>query len=743
MEHLQKKQSNRKLVKAFEITAIPVGQEDNFTGDLRSCLSSILYKSHAGYDFAVEILYLACKSEQRVNGSQCRIILTVFAYGEGKYGKSLVEMFDKRAASLDIVLRKHNYTVQELSPAQLEEIHAHLLACPYKNILAPRRNSGMTDARRPVCTLAVDMASGTAVSLLFTRDLYANSCRVTSLVIAQTKEEALLCIKPYFPWPFLRPNVNRKGCYLQRRLDCAKDLNRLSQVCKSISWKHADCLLQLPAGTTYGLPCSAPLSLDVTFPKGMLNCRPEENAVYIGHTAGGNASVSLTHDQLSRHICVLGQTGSGKSTFLSQMLLNCKRAGSRVLILDLAGSMEFRKLCQIMEGDIYTFHDQVSPYAVNPLSIEGFSLDEVRKILSRIFEENLSFFEPLPMLSKQVFSMLDKESSYSDVPTFIAEYMRIFDLKSNYASDVKTNLRSSMYVRLQSLESLFGSAQTPFDPGNFFRTNHLIEMHRATEAEKTFFLAYVLNVLFSYVQKLRGNGLEFSPLIICIDELHTLLCSNKDDASRAALLRLFERLINEGRKLGLWFLLADQKWEILQHVFESVGTKIVFKTDTACSDIARLLREPYAEKHLPVLAPGEMYCRAPSMEKAVWLKVPPTSINQVISGKVMHNYMMKRGRLLPEPTPSHAHSVIVPKVNVEKRLVSMEEEAKRIAFKDVLSTVINYFYKATDKERDYLVKGFRLEEYLANACHATDPALIAAVRTHLREAINSLQFLTR
>ena len=509
MKSQQIHQQTRKPIAAFEITAIPVTQKENRVTDLMACLKTILKKSHGTYDFAIEVLYLGSKSSRRINGSQSHIILTLFAYGEGQWGRNVLDMLDKRVELLSIVLRENDYILRELQPVQLEEIHVRLLTFQYKNILAPRR--GIADVGHPVCALAASIPADTAVSLLFTRDLNPDCSRVSTVVMAQTKE-ALLCAKPHFQtWPMLSLSKKGRGSYLQKRLCDAISLNNCKFIDKAIPWNSSARLLELPAGGSYGMSCAAPSAIDVQFPEGMLNSRPQKDTVRIGYVENGKVAVSLTKEQLNRHCCVLGQTGSGKSTLLCQLIENCVRADMRVMVLDLAGSMEFRAVLQAIHGDIYTLHDSTSPFAINPFIIEGFSPQEMKSVLSDFFEKYLGLFEPLPRLMKDVFAALP-ERNYT-VPEFIAEFMRIFNGQLGYSAELQANLRSSMEVRLRSFENLFGDARSPFKPADFFRTHHLLELHQCSEMDRTVFLGLILNVLLKYVQKKRESkiGLVRSP----------------------------------------------------------------------------------------------------------------------------------------------------------------------------------------------------------------------------------------
>ena len=67
--------------------------------------------------------------------------------------------------------------------------------------------------------------------------------------------------------------------------------------------------------------------------------------------------------QLAPHAIVSGQPGSGKSVFANDLILNARRAGARVVVLDRGGS--YQKLCETL-GGAYVALDAKNPRRINP-----------------------------------------------------------------------------------------------------------------------------------------------------------------------------------------------------------------------------------------------------------------------------------------------------------------------------------------------------------------------------------------
>jgi len=67
--------------------------------------------------------------------------------------------------------------------------------------------------------------------------------------------------------------------------------------------------------------------------------------------------------QLAPHAIVSGQPGSGKSVFANDLILNARRSGARVVVLDRGGS--YQRLCNLL-GGAYVALDAKRPRRINP-----------------------------------------------------------------------------------------------------------------------------------------------------------------------------------------------------------------------------------------------------------------------------------------------------------------------------------------------------------------------------------------
>ena len=79
--------------------------------------------------------------------------------------------------------------------------------------------------------------------------------------------------------------------------------------------------------------------------------------------SGEPVFLNFFSSQLAPHAIVSGQPGSGKSVFANDLILNARRRGARVVVLDRGGS--YQKLCEIL-GGAYVALDARNPRRINP-----------------------------------------------------------------------------------------------------------------------------------------------------------------------------------------------------------------------------------------------------------------------------------------------------------------------------------------------------------------------------------------
>ncbi len=89
----------------------------------------------------------------------------------------------------------------------------------------------------------------------------------------------------------------------------------------------------------------------------------EQPGQILVNRTGEPVFLNFFSSQLAPHAIVSGQPGSGKSVFANDLILNARRSGARVIVLDRGGS--YQKLCETM-GGAYVALDAKKPRRINP-----------------------------------------------------------------------------------------------------------------------------------------------------------------------------------------------------------------------------------------------------------------------------------------------------------------------------------------------------------------------------------------
>jgi conjugal transfer ATP-binding protein TraC len=119
------------------------------------------------------------------------------------------------------------------------------------------------------------------------------------------------------------------------------------------------------------------------------------------------------YDSASNYnVCVLGQSGSGKSVFMQEMVMSLLGAGGRVFVLDIGRS--FQKLAQILGGEIIQITRRADPLAP-PLSLNPFTH---LNVMANNDEDRLSH---LIMIRQVIASMISPSGNLEELETSFLE----------------------------------------------------------------------------------------------------------------------------------------------------------------------------------------------------------------------------------------------------------------------------------------------------------------------------------
>ena len=338
---------------------------------------------------------------------------------------------------------------------------------------------------------------------------------------------------------------------------------------------------------------------------------------------GASQTVSLAPEDRLRHLYIVGQTGTGKTTMLRTMILDDMRSGAGLCVIDPHGDLYGELLGLVPEervGDVLLLDpsDPDQPAAINLLEHNGeaqryFIVQEIAGIMRRLLSDEYGsraqdysgpvFFEHLRMNLLLVMSHPSRTATIRDFFDLFSEqdawrrwvHPGITDpqLKSwienvlstrDYTRHAAGEISIGEYVasKFQEfvfdpvLRRIFDSPHSSFDFAQVMNEGKilLVNLSKGLLTETTSrFLGMILlaKLMAAAMGRVRLPGADRRPFYAYVDEFHTLATST------------FTTLLSEGRKFGLGLTLANQfvsqlaEQGIVDSIFGNVGSLVAFR----------------------------------------------------------------------------------------------------------------------------------------------------------------------
>ena len=322
---------------------------------------------------------------------------------------------------------------------------------------------------------------------------------------------------------------------------------------------------------------------------------------------GNLRDLLITPQVLSRHVHIIGETGSGKSTAMTQMAVDAAARGEGFLFLDPHGQTVDRIVAEMTPDArertwLIRCGDLQNPVRLNPLAVGPQERDLVIGDLVEAFQQ---LFDPrhegivgprFQRIMRNVLASLAEvrgdKASLLDVPRVLErkdmakalfDQLQDPDLKAFWVNDILTNRSSDLQEVIAWVTSKFtGFAMNPalrgmletgadsFDPAEAIRDRRivLVDLAKGTVGITG---ARILGML--YLVRYWGAALAGhirNPYTLYIDEAGSF--SNVPLAA----------VLSEGRKFGLGVVMAHQYMRQLpdslrEAVDGSVATRLIFR----------------------------------------------------------------------------------------------------------------------------------------------------------------------
>jgi len=301
--------------------------------------------------------------------------------------------------------------------------------------------------------------------------------------------------------------------------------------------------------------------------------------------AGQHVPVLMGDRERTRHVHVVGRTGTGKSSFLAGVAHQIARKGDGVLVLDPHGHLVDRILAELPEAAtdrtwVIRCGDVDNPVPLNPLAVgdqvrREIAIDDVCEAFRYLFDKKNTgivgprFRERVAMGLRALVAMFGPRASLLDVPAALAESKFMAKaaaatdddrLKAWLANDL-ANRGSGDYADLVSwvnskfeafssttaMRGILGSGEDAIDMTAAMDTGRiiLVDLSKSALGESATSLLGYLYLNRVWTSALQRNNIE-QPYTVIVDEAQAMISGS------------LTAMLSEGRKFGLSVILAHQ-----------------------------------------------------------------------------------------------------------------------------------------------------------------------------------------
>ena len=250
------------------------------------------------------------------------------------------------------------------------------------------------------------------------------------------------------------------------------------------------------------------------------------------------------------NVCIAGQSGSGKSVFAQEMMMNVLSVGGQVFVLDYGRS--FKKACQLMKGQHIEF-DVRDPLSMNPFT---------NIPTGNSFEDMATREEMLACLKPTLQAMAAPQTGTNDLQNALHEkaLRQAWELKKSEATidDIKDFLLNNENPVAKDLgESLYvfsseGSYGKFFNkPAEAQLTEDFVVIETDQLRSHPDLMTVLVQMVIIHIHQTMSRGTRDRPIMIMIDEAWKLLAGKSTGAFIAEMNRI-------ARKYKVAIVLATQ-----------------------------------------------------------------------------------------------------------------------------------------------------------------------------------------
>lgn len=382
--------------------------------------------------------------------------------------------------------------------------------------------------------------------------------------------------------------------------------------------------------------------------------------ISIGRRDDGDQQQVFLHD-LTKHVLVVGTTGSGKTTTCLHILSELARCNVPFLVIEPVNAEhdDYRALLRLPglseRLQVFTLGDEeVSPFRINPFEIQqGVTVNEHISAMLTAFKAAIPMWEPLPRLFLKALNRTfyrygwsafrkpqpNETTPFPNLRDFYRELSQVVDTEIEHEGEAKGNIRGASKLRIEALlEGSCGrilSAQTSLPIRTWMERPTLLELrHIGDDEDKALMIAFILMAVNEYLDKGRSRG-EKGKLqhVILIEEAHRLLenTSNKGSSPEQAntkgqAAQAFAHALAENRKYGEGIIIAEQlPTKLVPDVIGNTALKIMQRLtsheDREVMGKAMKFNE-FQQEHVAALNTGQAAIYGLDLDEPILINAP-------------------------------------------------------------------------------------------------------------------------
>lgn len=329
-----------------------------------------------------------------------------------------------------------------------------------------------------------------------------------------------------------------------------------------------------------------------------------QNGIAVGYLKYSGEKISVSLEDLTRHIYLIGASGTGKTSLLINMISQAQERGYCIHVIDPHGDMAYDlvecmpvKIRQIVFLDPLKVRFSINPFELPPYSSEYERAMLIERIIGQMVELMKRIFGTRywgPSLNRTFQNIIRLLYQRDDNPTFedmlnvlllkteklgsIASYQDFKELREELKRVPKERLDAVInkidpFVKNALLRMLFCNKKSTIDFEKLLQPGKIIVWRLAkaeiTEMNIQMIGSAVITKLWFFCAVRKRE--DRNPVLLVMDEFQNF-----------AFLETLQMMITEARKFGIGLVLAHQHTRqltenLLGEVLGNTATKIIFR----------------------------------------------------------------------------------------------------------------------------------------------------------------------